>query len=399
MKKKYRGRKVKHTKRLYVRRKSLPKKILSIAIVIVIIGGLGFVGYSIAPPLIKFFRGLGKDNDDSSSKVWTPPEVSSSQTDSSKNDSSEPDKQTQDTNTLTLKKESLLSEQALKDTLAKAKSSGYLEVAVPLKIQGGELYFKTVNATAVKAKAVKGTLTASQIVSIIKESGLKPVAQLSILNDNLAPRADYQIGYKFENQETMWLDNSPDRGGKPWMSPFSQQAKTYITQLIDELGTAGFTKFITTDYSYPNFLPGDLNYIGAVVKDPNRKNALIAFAQLVKTDVDKYKGQTIIKMSAVDSIAGKSEAFVPASLKGLTISTQIDVATLPPKITLKDNSVIDLSALNIYDRVKTITTKIAQLCGEEKIIPVLNTAGLSQPDIENATKALTDLGYKSFIIA
>ena len=399
MKRKNRGRKVKHTKRLYGRRKSLPRKILSVAIVIIIIGGLGFVGYSIAPPLIDFFKGLGKDKGDSSSKVWTPPEVSSSQTDSSIVDSSLPDNQQNDIKTLTLTKEALLSEQALKDALTAAKSSGYNEVAAPLKIQGGELYFKTENAIAVRAKAVKGTLTAAQIVAIIKESGLVPVAQLSILNDNLAPRADYLIGYKFENQETMWLDNSPDRGGKPWMSPFSQQAKAYITQLIDELGTAGFTKFITTDYVFPNFLPGDLNYIGAIVKDPNRNSALIAFAQQVKADVDKYSGQTIIKMTAVDSIAGKVEAFVPANLKGLTISTQIDVATLPANITLSDNTVIDLSTLNVYDRVKTITTKMAQLCGEEKIIPVLNVAGLGQTDIDSAVKALTDMGYKNYIIA
>lgn len=397
MAKRKRGRKIKHTKSLYRRKKSLAKKILSVIIIIVIMAGLGFLGYSIAPPIIKFFKGLGKDNKDSSSQVWTPPEVSSSLTDSSETDSSEPDVKV-NAKSYTIPKESLLSEQALKDAITVAKNSGYTEIVAPLKIQGGEVYFNTQNATAVNGKAVKGTLTAADIVRIIKESGLTPVAQMSILNDNLAPRADYHIGYQFENQETMWLDNSPQNGGKPWMSPFSNQAKVYISQLIEEIGNAGFTKLITTDYVFPRFLDSDLNYIGAIVKDLNRNNALTSFAQFVKTEADKFNMQTVVVVSAVEVISGTSSVFIPANLNSITISSQIDLTTLPENITLTDGTVFDLSTLGLYDKVKTITTKVAELSGTTKIIPVLNATGIAENDINEAIRALTDLGYTNYAI-
>jgi hypothetical protein len=392
-----RGRKIKHTKSLYRRKKSLARRVLSVVIIIVIMAGLGFLGYSIAPPIIKFFKGLGKENKDSSSQVWTPPEVTSSLTDSSEADNSKPDINI-NAKSYTIPKESLLSEQSLKDAISVAKNNGYTEIVAPLKIQGGEIYFNTQNAIAVNGKAVKGTLTAADIVRIIKESGLTPVAQMSILYDNLAPRADYHIGYQFENEETMWLDNSPQNGGKPWMSPFSEQAKVYISQLIGEVGNAGFTKLITTDYVFPRFLDSDLNYIGAIVKDPNRNNALTSFAQFVKTEAEKYNMQTVLVVSAVEVMSGTSSVLIPDNLKGITISSQIDIAALPVNITLKDGTVVDLSTLGVYDKVKTITTKVAELSGTTKIIPVLNAIGLSENDVNEAIRAITDLGYSNYVI-
>lgn len=392
-----RGRKIKHTKSLYRRKKSLARRVLSVVIIIVIMAGLGFLGYSIAPPIIKFFKGLGKENKDSSSQVWTPPEVTSSLTDSSEADNSKPDINI-NAKSYTIPKESLLSEQSLKDAISVAKNNGYTEIVAPLKIQGGEIYFNTQNAIAVNGKAVKGTLTAADIVRIIKESGLTPVAQMSILYDNLAPRADYHIGYQFENEETMWLDNSPQNGGKPWMSPFSEQAKVYISQLIGEVGNAGFTKLITTDYVFPRFLDSDLNYIGAIVKDPNRNNALTSFAQFVKTEAEKYNMQTVLVVSAVEVMSGTSSVLIPDNLKGITISSQIDIVTLPANITLKDGTVVDLSTLGVYDKVKTITTKVAELSGTTKIIPVLNAIGLSENDVNEAIRAITDLGYSNYVI-
>lgn len=392
-----RGRKIKHTKSLYRRKKSLARRVLSVVIIIVIMAGLGFLGYSIAPPIIKFFKGLGKENKDSSSQVWTPPEVTSSLTDSSEADNSKPDINI-NAKSYTIPKESLLSEQSLKDAISVAKNNGYTEIVAPLKIQGGEIYFNTQNAIAMNGKAVKGTLTAADIVRIIKESGLTPVAQMSILYDNLAPRADYHIGYQFENEETMWLDNSPQNGGKPWMSPFSEQAKVYISQLIGEVGNAGFTKLITTDYVFPRFLDSDLNYIGAIVKDPNRNNALTSFAQFVKTEAEKYNMQTVLVVSAVEVMSGTSSVLIPDNLKGITISSQIDIAALPVNITLKDGTVVDLSTLGVYDKVKTITTKVAELSGTTKIIPVLNAIGLSENDVNEAIRAITDLGYSNYVI-
>ena len=49
------------------------------------------------------------------------------------------------------------------------------EIVAPLKIQGRNI-FQYAKCNSCERKAVKGTLTAADIVRIIKESGLTPVA-------------------------------------------------------------------------------------------------------------------------------------------------------------------------------------------------------------------------------
>ena len=393
---KKRGRKIKHTRSLYKRKKSASRIALSWVILFVVLGGTGFLGYSIAPPVIDFFKNFGND-DKSSEDVWTPPEVSSSIIDSSSASDSKNDTIiAENIKTYELPVQALLNEQALKTALNTAKSQGFTNVSAPLKIAGGELYFKTTNPTAVTSKAVKGALTAADIARIIKESGLVPVAKMSILNDNLAPRADYLIGYKFEKEESMWLDDYPEKGGKPWISPFSQQAKTYITQLVNEVSAAGFSTIIASDLIFPEFSANDLGYIGAIVKDTNRYKALTSMAQLIKTEADKSKINTQIQISALEAIVGKSEVLVPAELNGIALSFRIDLKSATGKIKTKAGAEIDFTSMSAYDRTKAMIEQCSLVSGNTKFIPSLSITGLSEDDINQAKKAFDDLGYKSY---
>lgn len=395
---KKRGRKIKHSRKIYKRKSSLLKRFLTVFILLVVLAGLGFLGYSIAPPLFKFVKQIGKADNASSVSSWTPP-VTSKIDSSSTADSSKTDVvKTESAVIFNLSPQAVLSEQSLKDALTSAKNKGFKEVSVTLKAQGGEVYFNTQNAVAVRSKAIKGTLALADIVRIIKENQLTPVAEMSILYDNISPKADYLIGYKFENENSMWLDANPQAGGKPWMSPFSDPAKAYITQLTDEITAAGFTKLVVSDVIFPTFRGNDLNYIGAVVKDPNRHTALTSMVNLIKSRTDLTKAQTLLKASALDIVSGNSEVFVPAELAGIDFIVQIDIAKLPPSVTLKDQANVDLSKMSVYDKTKTLLSKSAESAAKNKVIPSVDVTGLSEQDAKEVLRAITDLGYKDYII-
>ena len=72
-----RGRKIKHTKRLYRKKNSVFKKIISVILVLIIAAAGIFIGKSAAPPIIKFFENLNNPSADESSEVWQPPVDSS----------------------------------------------------------------------------------------------------------------------------------------------------------------------------------------------------------------------------------------------------------------------------------------------------------------------------------
>ena len=68
-------------KNFYRKRKSTGRKILEVILVVLLLAALVFIGYSVAPPLIKFFSG-DKNTSSTSEPAWTPPETTTSQTES-----------------------------------------------------------------------------------------------------------------------------------------------------------------------------------------------------------------------------------------------------------------------------------------------------------------------------
>ena len=78
--KKY-GTKVKRTHNLYKRRKSPLRKAFEVIGMIILVGGLGFLGYAAAPPVIEFFKnGMGAA--ETSSLEWKPDITTPAETDS-----------------------------------------------------------------------------------------------------------------------------------------------------------------------------------------------------------------------------------------------------------------------------------------------------------------------------
>lgn len=394
------GVKIKHRKTIYKKRKSKGQKIFTFCLAVFAVVGLVFLGYSIGEPIKEFLNDRQNLITDSSSTVWSPPETTSETTTAVTTDKedeiSKPN--SEELIAYSLPINSTLSEQALTEAVVSAKNSGFSAAVVTLKADGGQIYYLTENETAKSAGAVVGTLTAPAIVKIITDNGMTPVAEINVLKDHIAPKGNSALSYKFENQDTVWYDNDPAQGGKPWLSPFSDATKTYISQISDEIARAGFTKIIASGIVFPPFLQSDLNYIGATVKDANRHIELTAMAQIIKTQANLTQAETDLKIPALDILSGKSEVFVPEELLGIKIVAEINPSQIPDKIILKDTTELNLLNMGVYDKVKAILQKTSDYAGENVLVPSILKTGLSEADYNEVLRALTDLGYKSYIL-
>lgn len=404
MSRRIRGRKVKHTRKIYRKRKTSAQKVFSVVLTIVLIIGLAVLGYSIGKPVTDFLKERkSSPNKDDSSAVWTPPAATSTQsgsetTTSNNSDPNKPNQTSQELTAFSLPIEALANEQSLNSAVASAKSGGYTSVVVTLKADGGSIYYATDNQTAKATKAVVGTIPISTIVKTIKDNGLTPIAEVSVLKDHIAPRQNVALSYTFEGENSLWLDNTVANGGKAWMSPFKEASKTYISELSNEIAKAGFTKIIASDIVFPKFRNSDMSLIGSTVKDTNRHTALTATAQLIKKQTDAVSGETYVKVSAVEAISGKSEVFVPAELEGISFVAEINLSQITGKITLKDSTVLDTTAMTTYDKVKSVLTKTSGYAGKSVLVPYIVKTGLSDTDYNEIVRALKDMGYKTYIV-
>lgn len=315
--------KIKRSKfNLYNKKKSKAKRALKVILTIVVVCGLGVLGYGLGKPLLKFIKERGQNSSslesDTSALLSSimnagSTQISSGEASGSGSVAGSSGGTGQTPEHLSSEKVYYLPENAaenttsLKSALETAKKSGCSVVAVTLKDTTGFLLYKTSYASVKDTETVKGTLTASQIASEITKAGFTPAARISTLMDRTGAvyaEAHYHLGDP--NGSGSWLDNRPDNGGKAWMSPFRQQASAYIEHIAGELSGAGFKRIICVNTRYPAFHASDISsYLSKLpLKDSaKRVEALWNVVNAAKKGADKSGAELWLELSATNLIA------------------------------------------------------------------------------------------------
>ncbi len=403
-----RGRKIYRTRA--GNRKRRTQKFFKALFMIIILAALVFVGYSVGQPIYKYFsERSGKDSAEET-VPWTPP-VMPDDTDITEDETTDvPEESTTapedsgesrklDFSAYQLPETALVSDAELRNALESAKGSGYTAVVVTMKAEGGKIYYKTSSQMALSADgAVAGDMYAGQISSMIKNAGFTPIAKINLLEDHNW-YGEYKTGaYRFEGSTSTWLDDSAANGGKPWLSPFDTDTQSYAAYLANEVSSAGFDYVIFDGIVFPPFRSSDLNYVGAIVKDPSKYKTLISIADISAKAAEANGSSVMVTASAGEIIGGKSDLFKPAELTVKTVSVEYFPNGLE-STALINGEEIALSELTAYDRANTVFTEIKRLAGDEiTIVPALRQSDFSQADFSETISAFMDLGFTSYII-
>lgn len=403
-----RGRKIYRTRAGNRKRKT--QKFFKALFMIIILAALVFVGYSVGQPIYKYFSERSDKDSSEETVPWTPP-VMPDDTDSTGGETADvPEESTVisennsenrklDFSAYQLPETALASDTDLRNALESAKGSGYTAVVVTLKAEGGKIYYKTNSQMALSADgAVVGDMYAGQISSMIKNAGFTPIAKVNLLEDHNW-YGEYKTGaYRFEGSTSTWLDDSAANGGKPWLSPFDTDTQSYAAYLANEVSGAGFDYVIFEGIVFPPFRNSDLNYVGALVKDPAKYKTLISIADISAKAAEANGSSVMVTASAGEIISGKSDLFKPAELTVKTISVEYFPNELE-NTALINGEEIAISELTAYDKAKTVFTEIKRLAGDDiKIVPALKQTDFSQADFSETISAFMDLGFTSYII-
>ncbi|MDR1674804.1 MAG: hypothetical protein LBR54_05080 [Oscillospiraceae bacterium] len=271
---------------------------------------------------------------------------------------------------------------SLRTGIEKIKNSGYNTVVLPLKVTGGGLYY--VSEVSGASWAVRGELSLSDAVSVIRESGLVPAASMSVMADHIRPKYHSYSGYMFDAQEEFWLDNKRENAGKPWLSPFSEGAKTYTASIAAEIAAAGFEKLFCGDFVFPPFRDKDLEYIGWSVKNPERYTALVDMAKIIGSTASEYGTVVYIEETSDRIINSSSEIFKPEHLNGAVFAVKINLEkTAPEKLT---------------DDIAAVLDKLEGKADKKFVLPVIVIGDAASGQIAEIGQFLSDRGYPSFSV-
>ncbi len=404
------GRKVYRTNS-YEKKKRL-KRALRILLGLIVIAALVFVGYSVGKPILNYLN-KQDENTDNVEEPWTPPAVTSGVTETSDTSGDSTEVTVEPSETVTSPDNKInssgltaymLSEDALSDPsqfsalLNHAKADGYTAVSVTLKAKGGKIYYSTASTMAKSDEnAVVGNMPIQQIASLIKNSGLKMIAELNILEDNNR-YGEYRDGSYHALDGSTWLDTAADKGGKPWLSPFDDDTKELGRYMADEVSAAGFDYITVSGLTFPTFRNSDLNLLGDTVKDANRYKALIELANIVQTTANEHNTKTFIRTNAADIIYGRAEIFKPSELSGYTLLIDFDPAEFTESVVYNNNEIV-FSELDSSSKFKTAFEIIKGQCGTEiSVIPVITESGSNHADYDSLIAEIINEDFESYFV-
>lgn len=320
MKLKPKGRKIYRYKTRFERIKGFLRDTRAVTLTVLGTGALVFVGYSIGAPIMDFLK--EQNILVPISTLESKGEVSS-ETELPTEGSTQP--MTPKHEKLCgfyLEKSALSTKQALDEALS-AIPAGITHVIVPLKTEGGRLYYGTRLADAGMCGAVIAATPLETIYTTIVDRGFIPVASINTLEDSVYPQTYAESAYKIAGTTDKWLDQ--ENGGKPCLSPFSELTLDYLSNLTDEIVHAGFRVILCDGLMYPEFTQEDIQKVDAPLTSEDKSAAL---AQLVKVMSEASEQAAFyVSVDADDLLMGragflKSDEQLP--ITGVIVSVNAD---------------------------------------------------------------------------
>lgn len=410
--KKY-GTKVKRTYNLYKRRKSPLRKALEAIGMIILVGGLGFLGYAAAPPVIEFFKnGMGAA--ETSSLEWKPEVTAPAETDSVDSTTTAPSDTSEDNtevqpeamaiNAVLAPDTALESSAALASFVNSAKKKGYNYVVLEMKNQTGYVRYKS-NLSKIKdTDVVTGAMTLAEINAIFEEADMKIIARMSTIKDSVGPKVITDGAVRFADDSYAWLDGRVENGGKQWLDPFRAPTSDYLGSIITELCRAGITDIILENTYFPEYNNYDYTILDQGFFADDRYKALSAIITNGNDFADKSGGKVYAKarlydlLMSYDGYVGTAEFIkdlkFPVSIPVVLEFTKADFGE---ELKTGDSSSVKLPA-DSAELVKTLYSQAKRYTRNLEIIPLINTKGLSKKEIESIKTVLEELEYENYMI-
>lgn len=405
MKIKPKGRKIYKTKEKNYYGKSPLGKFLSGALTVLLIGGIGFIGYSAAEPIINYTKRIDDDHivptDITEPFTETSTELTSVVTglpaQPAVTKAPEPPAEVRDDFTAAvLSENAMVSIEAISGAIASVPSGSVEYIEVPLKLRGGKLMYASQIPAASNSGAVQSQLTVQEIAQAIVSSGYKPAASISVFEDSILPATYPETGYITLDTGSQWHDNDVSIGGNPWITPYSDNAVEYLSAIADEITRAGFDRIVCYDLKYPDFRESDLLILDERLGRSDRCMGLTAAANLMYTKALSNGASMMIEVSAADIMRGSADILQPMLLSANSVVVNIDTDVLGQGIEINGE------AVGFGGTPEEITEKCLGIVREElldfNVTVRISGASKSADELLKAKDKAAEMGFGSFVI-
>jgi len=398
MKFKNKGRKIYKTKEKNYYGKSPVGKAFSVGLTVLLIGGIVFIGYSVAEPLINYTKKKGDSTAESEMIASdTTPTDENGEPVTEEGAAPQVPVSAEAYRAYALDPLDIADAQSIKAALKRVPPEEKIEyIEVPLKVSGGNIYYATNNYYATSSGVIQSYTKLSEIVSAISAEGYKPVALISTFNDNIIPNYFRDMSYLTVDDGSQWIDNDINAGGKPWMTPFSESAVEYNTDIAEEVAQAGFERVVCYDFVFPDFRPSDVEFLGEKVVSPDRYMALTSAANMMYDKIMTEGSKMMLEVNASDLLKGKNDVLQPMLLKVNTIILNIDLDLMSYGVYTGD-TVYEFTGTPA-ENVRKMLDLVSEDVSDFNVAVRVSGTTLSTQEMLEAKEEIVGYGFDSYVL-
>ena len=379
--------KVKHYKsRIY---NPIRGKIIRTALIIVIAGALFTAGWFAYEPLMKAINNANKEiiQNDPISKP-------------------EPEKKPEelpqefldkDTVAVTVPTEKLYDLSAYYSFLASLDKE-VTAVVIDMKTAAGEVTYKS-NQVSVRnvGAAAENAIDLASYIDTARRAGYDVIARIYAFEDSTAPYNSADMAIRYESEDgVLWLDDSVDNGGKPWLNPYSDTAQKYVLDIVYDAVDLGVDAILLDGVRFPEENAAmDYAYFGVGTEETGRGEILARFAKRVYSAVVTSGTDVLVAFDGHAVVTGDTAVYGGSPM-------DFDADSFAPYINLGDfvggkNAKFGELPADATELMRAVYEALALPEGA-KTMPIFYCTGLTKGQVRSAARAAGDLGAVGYIM-
>ena len=271
-------------------------------------------------------------------------------------------------------------------------------VVIDMKTAGGTVTYKSKQVSVNDyGTASENAVDLESGIKTARSLGLDVIARIYAFEDSTAPYKSYDMAIRYESEEgVLWLDDSVDNGGKPWLNPYSDTAQKYVLDIVCDAVDFGVDAVILDGVRFPDAYGMDYAYFGAAAETLERGEALSQFVQRIYSATVTSETDLLLAYDGFEVISGGDiYGGSPAAFK---------CDGLAPTIGLNDfvgKKMGDMNYKVLPEDVTEFAGEIYEALGyatDIKVFPTITCAGLEKSQLKTLKSVFSEKGAFGFVL-
>ncbi len=275
-------------------------------------------------------------------------------------------------------------------------------VVIDMKTETGTVTYKSNQVSIANAgAAAENAVDLKNRISTAENLGLDVIARVYAFKDSTAPYNAGDMAIRYESEEgILWLDESIDNGGKPWLNPYSDTAQKYILDIVYDAIDYKVDAILLEGVSFPESGDMDYAYFGVGAEGVSREEILLQFTKRI------YSGTVITDTDLIIGYDSFDALTTPDIYGGDPLGFSADGYS--PVIVLNDyigeRIGDDFYYRNAPEETEEITAFFTEILGLSegtegvKLLPVIDPEGFMKAQLSGIWSVLKEQGSVGYIV-